>query len=118
MGINARMNLIFKIVEYLPETDQIIVKFCRQNSPKPIDEYPAGAIDCYQIDFSDYDRFVISIMKIGVEIILQQEAEESTLPKNKSSKVIKTTDIKKQLNRVISMNISELIATTYKIQLD
>lgn len=115
------MNLIFKIVDYLPETDQIIVKFCRQNAPKPIDDYPAGAIDGYQIDYSDYNQFVASIMRVGVDVILRQEAEELTLPQNVSSEIIETTDIEQQLNRVISLNSRELIATTYrmnKIKLD
>ena len=33
------MKGIFKIEEYLPLTNQIVVKFSRLNSPKPIDEH-------------------------------------------------------------------------------
>ena len=39
------MKLIFKVVEYLEDTQQIVVKFCRKNAPKSVDEYVAGAID-------------------------------------------------------------------------
>ena len=42
------MKLLFKIIQYLPETEQIIVKCCRQNAPKPIDDYDAVAIDPLQ----------------------------------------------------------------------
>jgi hypothetical protein len=115
------MNLIFKIVEYLEETDQIIVKFCRQNSPKPIDDYLPVTVDCYQIDSSNYENFVASLMRLGGHLILQQESEEPTLPQNKPSKILKTSDIESQLNRVIAINSNELISTTYrmnKIKLD
>jgi hypothetical protein len=103
------MNLIFKIVEYLPETDQIIVKLCRQNAPKPIDEYPPVAINCSNLDLTDYYQFVVSIMKNGLSVILKQEEEEETLKQNKSSALLETTDITQQLNRVISIHSEELI---------
>ena len=32
------MKIIFKIIEYLPETEQVVVSFCRQNAPKSIDD--------------------------------------------------------------------------------
>ena len=115
------MNLIFKIIEYNQETNQIIVKFCRQNSPKPIDDYSSGVIDCSNIDLNDYHQFVASIMRYGVDTILRQEAEEPILSENISSEVIETTDIQTQLNRVISLNSDELIAITYqmnKVNLD
>lgn len=115
------MNLIFKITEYLEGTDQIIVKFCRQNSPKSIDEYSPVAIDCCNVDLGDYYQFVSSIMRIGVDIILKQEAEELTLPSNTPSELIEDPDIHTQLNRVICCNSKDLMETTYrmnKIKLD
>lgn len=109
------MNLIFKIIEYLEGTDQIIIKFCRQNSPKPIDEYPPVAIDCCNLDQSDYHQFVCSIMRYGVDIALRQEAEEPTLPENVSSELLESTVAKDHLNRIVSLNAMELVATTYKM---
>jgi len=44
------MKLIFKVVEYLEDTQQVVVKFCRKNAPKSIDEYPAGAIDVNRLE--------------------------------------------------------------------
>lgn len=115
------MNLIFKIVDYLEGTDQIIVKFCRKNSPKAIDDYSPVAVDCLNLDLNDYDQFVASLMRYGADLILKQESEEPTLDANKPSEVIETTDIKSLINRVISLNSNELIAATYrmnKIKLD
>ena len=56
------MNLIFKIIEHLEDTDQIIVKFCRQNSPKSIDEYFPVAIDCCNIDLNDSTAMILSLI--------------------------------------------------------
>lgn len=102
------MNFIFKIDEYYEDTEQIVVKFCRQNAPKPIDEYPSVAINCSNIDFTNYETFVSSIMKYGVGRIFTQESEEPTLNENRSSKVKEVPDIKKQLNKIISLNMSEI----------
>ncbi len=44
------MKIIVKVVEYLEDTQQIIVKFCRKNAPKSIDEYGAGAIDIDRLE--------------------------------------------------------------------
>ena len=107
------MNLIFKIIEHLEDTDQIIVKFCRQNSPKSIDEYFPVAIDCCNIDLNDYDQFVSSLMRAGLDIIMQQEAEEPTLESNQPSESVEIPNIKLQLNRTISLNSNKLIESTY-----
>jgi len=109
------MNLIFKIIEHLEDTDQIIVKFCRQNSPKSIDEYFPVAIDCCNIDLNDYDQFVSSLMRAGLDIIMQQEAEEPTLESNQPSESVEIPNIKLQLNRTISLNSNKLIESTYRM---
>ena len=41
MGYVTTMKMIFKIEEYLPDTKQVVIRYCRQNAPKPISEYPA-----------------------------------------------------------------------------
>lgn len=109
------MNLIFKIVEYLKETDQIIVKFCRQNAPKPIDEYSSVAINCSHLETSDYYEFVSSIMRIGMQIIIQQEEDETPLPENIPTEQIEVVDIETQLNRVICLNSDDLNSNIHKM---
>ena len=39
------MKSIFKISEYIPETNQIIIRFCRLHAPKNIDEYRPVSLD-------------------------------------------------------------------------
>jgi hypothetical protein len=114
------MNIIFKIVDYLPETEQIEVKFCRQNSPKSIDEYHSVMMDISFIDQnSNYDDFIFSIMNYGFNIILQQENEEPLIESNKASERTNSISIKDNLNKVICLNTSDLINKsifTYKVK--
>jgi len=109
------MNLIFKIVEYLKESDQIVVKFCRQNAPKPIDEYSSVAINCSHLETSDYYEFVSSIMRIGMQIIIQQEEDETPLPENIPTEQIEVVDIETQLNRIICLNSDDLNSNIHKM---
>ena len=56
------MKGIFKIEEYLSERNSIVVKFCRLHSHKSIDEYSCKIVDCYDLDFHDYESFANSLM--------------------------------------------------------
>jgi len=58
------MKCIFKIEEYLPETNQMVVRFARLHSPQHIDNYRAIAIDTTRLDFYSYETFVDSLMII------------------------------------------------------
>ncbi len=89
------MNFICKIVEDRPESEQIIVKFCRQNAPKSIDEYPEYAVDYDHLDFTDYEGLVYSLMKVGLTPIINQLEEEKCLPSN--------------LNKIMSIDYKEII---------
>jgi hypothetical protein len=102
------MKLIFKIVEYLPETEQIVVKFSRQNAPKPIDDYPAVAIDCINLDCTDHYSLTSSIFKYGSLNILAQEKEEPTLDENKADDIVDSTLFEDYINRVVEIDSDEL----------
>lgn len=112
------MNLIFKIVNYSPETNQIEVKFCRQNAPKSIDEYHSSMIDCKNLDFSGREQFTRSLMKYGLNQILEQEKEEVTLDSNKVTEELTSTKLEDNLNKVVSMNVKELLDNhpTYRMK--
>ncbi len=57
------MKCIFKIEEYLPETNQMVVRFARLHSPQHIDNYKAVAIDITKLDFYSYETFVETLMR-------------------------------------------------------
>ena len=77
------MKGIFKIEEYLPLTKQIVVKFSRLNSPKPIDEYKPIAINCDKLDLYNCETFTESLMMAcGTDRIMKEESKEDCLDVN------------------------------------
>jgi hypothetical protein len=112
------MNFIFKITENHVVNRQIIVKFCRHNAPKSIDEYESYAIDYDNLDFTNYDKFIDSIMEYGVFIILKQLAEEPVLECNSNVQRIETTDIDENLNKLILVPHKESIFSYFEQRLN
>ena len=51
------MKNIFKIIEYLPDTEQIVVRYARKNTHRDIDEYNAKAVDLDKLDLHDCETF-------------------------------------------------------------
>ena len=51
------MKNIFKITEYLPDTQQIVVRYARKNTHNNIDEYIESAVDFNQLDLYECDTF-------------------------------------------------------------
>ena len=105
MGNVATMKMIFKIEEYLPETKQVVIRYCRQNSPKPISEYPAKAVSTENYDVSfDSRNLVESISQYGYDKVLIQEEEEITLPENLPQKIPNSVDIADYVGKVICVD--------------
>jgi len=67
------MKILIKIEEYLPETQQIIVKFCSSQSEKSIDEVQSLAIDLDKLDLLDTELFLQSLTAQGQEVIDRYE---------------------------------------------
>ena len=105
MGNVATMKMIFKIEEYLPETKQVVIRYCRQNSPKPISEYPAKAVstEIYDVSF-DNRNLVESISQYGYDKVLAQEEEEITLPENLPQEIPNSVDIADYVGKVICVD--------------
>ena len=71
------MKAIFKIIEYLPETTQIVVRFARLHAPEPIEKYNKVAINYSELDCYDSESFVKSLMrKVGNHMVKLQEEKE------------------------------------------
>ena len=105
MGNVATMKMIFKIEEYLPETKQVVIRYCRQNSPKPISDYPAKAVstEIYDVSF-DSRNLVESISQYGYDKVLEQEEEEITLPENLPQEIPNSVDIADYVGKVICVD--------------
>ena len=55
------MKILIKIEEYLPETQQIVVKFCSSQSEKSIDDVQAITIDLDKLELFDTELFLESL---------------------------------------------------------
>ena len=102
------MKIIFKITEYLPETEQVVVKFCRQNAPKSIDDYNAVAIDCKFIDNSDRVNLIESLFQLGLSTIENQENDEPTLDNNLAAEMFFEKNYENFVGKVIALDTKEL----------
>ena len=72
------MKAIFKIIEYLPDTTQIVVRFARLHAPESIEKYNKVAINYSELDCYDSESFVKSLMrKVGNHMVKLQEEGES-----------------------------------------
>ncbi len=103
------MNFIFKIVENHPETKQLVVKYCRQNSLVSIDDYRAYSIDYEHIDFSTYESFILTVMECGRSIIIKQIEEEVGIESNYNVEFTNSTEIEDNLNKIVPIDYEQVI---------
>lgn len=102
MGDVTTMKMIFKIEEYLPDTKQVVIRYCRQNAPKPISEYPAKAVSTENYDTSfDSRNLIESIAQYGYNKVLAQEEKEATLSENMSIEIPNSLNIADYVGKVV-----------------
>ena len=110
------MNIIFKIVEYRPDTEQVIVKYARKNSHRSIDDHPSVALSCNVIDATDYPNIVESISQHGVHILESDENHEDVLESNKISLEIESSSLEDYVGKVYGTETKGLWAKSKKLK--
>ena len=102
------MKAIFKIEKHLPDTKQIIVKFCKERSHKSIDDYGGMVLSYDGLDLSESELFIDGLMKrTGFLRIDKQEDEESILDSNKSESISGVVNLDDLVGKVIDGSVSE-----------
>ena len=100
------MKKIFKITEYIHDTQQIVVRYARKNTHKDIDEYVKKAVDLKELDLYDCETFSKSLMrKYGESSI--EKAENETEGFNKCEKIFGKLDIQNLVGKVIEVDSDE-----------
>ena len=100
------MKNIFKIIEYLPDTQQIVVRYARKNTHKNIDEYIESAVDMKQLDLYSCETFSKSLMrKYGEHNI--ERIENETEGFNKCEKISGKLDLQSLVGKVIEVDSDE-----------
>tara|TARA_X000000368_G_C22925424_1_gene665068 strand:- start:443 stop:790 length:348 start_codon:yes stop_codon:yes gene_type:complete len=110
------MNIIFKIVEYLPDTEQVIVKYARKNSHKSIDDHPSVTLSCDVIDTTDHPNIVESISQYGVNILEIDEKYEEVLESNKTSSEIESSSLEDYVGKVYGTDTKGLWAKSKRLK--
>ena len=111
------MKIIFKIVEYIPESNQIAVKFCYEKSRKSIDDYAPVAINCNELDMFDLETFSDTLIrKFGLKRVEDQEKKLETLPDNIPQKMEDKFVVRDLLDKVIEGKYHERDRFTLKVR--
>tara|TARA_B000000532_G_scaffold33126_1_gene23019 strand:+ start:1076 stop:1417 length:342 start_codon:yes stop_codon:yes gene_type:complete len=101
-------NLLFKVISNDPINESMVVKFCRENAPEPIDQYKAVNISYYNLDFSSTDALVESIRSAGSDRVLKQLNAEPILVENKSDDIPDSVDLNEFVGRIVSATLDPL----------
>ena len=111
------MIIIYKITDYFPESNRIAVKFCREKSSKPIDDYNAIAINFEDIDTHDVESFSESLVnKSGMRRLEKQDRKLTTLDDNKPEKIEGELNINDLIGKVIGVNYPTRIYKKIKMR--
>ena len=97
------MKNIFKITEYLPDTQQIVVRYARKNTYKNIDEYIQSAVDLNQLDLYDCETFSKSLMRRYGEHNIER-VENETEGFNKCENISGKLDLQSIVGKVIEVD--------------
>ena len=111
------MIIIYKITDYFPESNRIAVKFCREKSSKPIDEYNAVAINFEDINTHDVESFSESLVnKSGLRRLDKQDRKLTTLDENISEKLDGELNIRDLIGKVIGVEYPTKIYSKIKMR--
>ena len=101
------INIIFKVIQNNFDDKSIIVKMCRENSPKPIDDYPSIRISYDKLDFSSMYNLQESIRTIATHRSLMHLLNEPILPENNSDIEIDTLDLDDIIDKIVKIPYNE-----------
>ena len=95
------MKVITKIIEYLPDTQQIVIRICRLHSHKNIDEHRTFAIEISDLDMIDTESFIDSLIFKVKHLLQEQEENEPILDDNTPIEINGELDIHNLIGKVI-----------------
>ena len=101
------MKAIFRIDEYLPETNQIVIRFAKLHSPQHIDNYAPSAVGLHDIDLFDNSTFIEGLMrKCGDSRVLQNEEQDPIINQAETLSMSDKVDLREMVGKVIECKTS------------
>ena len=97
------MKVIVKIEQYLPDTEQITFRICGLHSHKIINDYRDYAIEISDLDMTDTESFIDSLVFKVKHLLEQQDENEPILDENMPIEIGGELDIQNLTNNYISL---------------
>ena len=111
------MKVIIKIDEYLSERNSVVFKTCRLNSHKSIDEYESKIVDCHDLNMTDIETFIESLInKVSNERIASQDESEGILDSNIPIEITGELDFQRLIGVVVQGRLSNKINRRLKMR--
>ena len=95
------MKVIIKIDEYLENENYIVFRIARLNSHKKINEHRTFSVDCSDLDTTDTESFIDSLIFKYKHLIQEQDENQELLKENIPVDVDEELDFKCFVGKVI-----------------
>ena len=110
------MKVIVKIEEYLPDTEQIVIRICSLHSHKTIDEHRTNAIVTSDLDMTDIECFIDCLIFKVKHLLQEQEENEPILDKNTPIEIDGKLDIQSLVGKIIKGKINHRGSRLLKVR--
>ena len=95
------MKVIIKIDEYLENENYIVFRIARLNSHKKINDHRTFSVDCSDLDTTDTESFIDSLIFKYKHLIQEQDENQELLKENIPVDVDEELDLKSIVGKVI-----------------
>jgi len=111
------MKVILKIDEYLQEKNSVVFKTCRLHSHKSIDEFGAKVVNCDDLNMTDCESFIESLInKVSNDRIESQDESEGILDSNIPVEITGELDFQRLIGVVVQGRLSNKINRRLKMR--
>ena len=102
------MKAIFRIDEYLPETNQIVIRFAKLHSPQHIDNYAPTVVGLHDIDLYDNYTFIEDLMKkCGNRRVKLNEEQDPVINQAETLIMSDKVDLREMVGKVIECKMTD-----------
>ena len=102
------MKAIFRIDEYLPETNQIVIRFAKLHSPQHIDNYAPTAVGLHDIDLYDNYTFIEDLMKkCGNRRVKLNEEQDPVINQAETLIMSDKVNLREMVGKVIECKMTD-----------
>ena len=102
------MKAILKIEEYLQEKNSVVFKTCRLHSHKSIDEFGAKVVNCDDLNMTDCESFIESLVnKVSRNRIDAQDEKQGIIESNKPVEITGELDFEKLIGVVVQGRVAK-----------